>query len=120
MLQVFAGEDTFASYNAAREYASQLCAESGSELAVLDADDLAAPADLLRPLENLSLFGAGNVVLAKRLLANARLSRYLEDNLGSLLDKPLVIWHDRKLDARLGLTKTLKAKATVMEFSPLS
>ena len=119
-MKAFAGEDAFASYNAAREYAAQLSEQLRLELLILDGDDLVSAADLVRPLDSMSLFDTGKVVFAKRLFANTKLTKYIDDNLKDLIDKPLVVWHDKKLDARTSLSKTLKAKELLVEFAPLS
>jgi DNA polymerase III subunit delta len=120
MLQVFAGEDTFASYNAAREYATKLSQQSNMELLIVDGDELNKVSDLTQPLESMSMFDSGKVLLAKRLLSNPKLASYIEDNLENLKDKPLVIWQDKKLDARTGLSKSLKSHKLVSESSVLS
>lgn len=117
MIHLFHGEDSFESYHAAKAQAAKIHKqETGSRLVVLEADELEID-DFARNIQSTNLFGEQSIVLAKRLLANSRLSAYLEKNLDPMLDKQIVIWHDSKADGRTALVKGLKQKGEVTEFA---
>ncbi len=117
MIKLYAGDDSFNSYNQALEFARQLAQKHKRELTILEADDLDSPKQLMQHLQAISLFNASEVVLAKRLLKNSNLAKYVQDNLQNLTNSYLIIWHDQKLDKRQALVKTLIADKNVTEFN---
>lgn len=116
MIKLFCGEDTYASYQAAFQEANRLVAESGGELVVLNADELKREQELTQYTSGISLFTNHNVVVAKRLLDNSLLSKYVDASFADLAAADLIIWHDGKADGRSALVKTLKKEKAFVEF----
>ncbi len=114
MIYLFHGEDDFSSFEAAHKQSESLVSD-GLELEVIDADDTSVD-QFHRMVGATTLFGANKVVLAKRLLTSSKYADYILDNLDLLIDKPIVIWHQGKVDGRLAVLKHLKQKAKVVEF----
>jgi DNA polymerase-3 subunit delta len=116
MIKVYAGDDTYTSYNQALNEAKNLAQELGRNLVILEADDLSTPKELAQHLESISLFNVAEVVLAKRLLKSAALSKYVQDSLDKLNNSYLVIWHDGKVDKRQALVKKLISDKLLTEY----
>lgn len=115
MLKVYAGQDSYASFYAALDYAHDLAAQHDWDVVILDADDLRDLSQIWQLLFAQSLFSSGAVVLAKRLAQNASLSKEVAEKWEQLASRPLVMWEDGDLDQRNKLSKLVagESRATV-------
>ena len=116
-MQIYAGEDTYASYNAARQAARKLAARENLELLVLEASDT-TPGQLAGYISGMSLFDSGKCVLLKRPAENSDVHSYLTD-LGDSAGK-LILWLDTKPDARTKLIKDAKKSGSLYDFPRLN
>lgn len=117
MFKVFAGQDSYASFNSALDYAHKLATQHDWEVVVVDADDLKDLSQVWQLLFGQSLFNQGAVVVAKRLTQNPALSKELADKWAQLESKPLVVWEDGDLDQRNKLSKLVTGADKVMLFN---
>lgn len=116
MVYLFHGQDTYASMQAAKAKLADLSGNQGSR--VVDADEISV-AEFAKYLAGSNLFGKSPQILAKRLFSNTALVEYLQDNFVQAEKANLIIWLDKKADARLSITKMLKKQGAEHEFSLL-
>lgn len=116
MITLVSGTNTYNSYKKAKELLSSFAQKQNLSQKILDADIITDPNFLLQEIEGVSMFDNGNVILAKRLLNNKKLTTFFSDNFESLNKYPIIIWQDSSADLRLKLVQRIKSKGGYLEF----
>jgi DNA polymerase-3 subunit delta len=111
---IFAGDNTFASYQAALEHARKLA--SNDELLTINADELANISQLRDQVDSVSLFSQDKVLFVKRLFKSKLLVKQLVDSPALIANDTIICWEDGKLDGKLNLVKQLRSDKRVNEF----
>lgn len=117
-MQIFAGEDTYASYHAARLAAKKSADKATRELVVVDAGDTTA-AQLAGFVSGASLFDSGKYVLLKRPHENTDILMYLQQLAGRAADQ-VCVWVDAKPDYRQKMIKHAKQAGYLFDFPKMS
>lgn len=116
MITLVSGTNTYNSYQKAKELLSWFAQTENLSPKILDADIITDPNFLLQEIEGVSMFDNGNIILAKRLLNNKKLTTFFSDNFESLNKYPIIIWQDSSADLRLKLVQRIKSKGGFLEF----
>lgn len=116
MIKVFAGNDSYESYQHAFNEVEKLAKALSTEVKIINADELESVNAFLQELEGISMFSTSNAILAKRFFQNKKLAAYIADNFDHLNTFDIIIWEDSKLDGKLKITKKLKSKGLLFDF----
>lgn len=117
-MQIFAGEDTYAAYHAAKQAAKKLAIKNTRELITLEATD-ANPGQLAGYLSGMSLFDSGKCVLLKRPGDKTEVMEYVSQISDQNAAENLVLWFDTKPDMRQKLMKQAKTSGYLYDFPQL-
>jgi len=113
---VYAGADTYESYNAAKTNLARISKEKNFEVKIIDEDDIHSINDFLYLTDTIDMFGSTPVIFAKRVLNNKDIAAYISDNIETLQHLDIIIWQDKGIDGKTKIAKTLAFYKLIKSF----
>ena len=113
---VYSGEDTYASYKTAKLHLAKITKEKGKDIKIINEDEITSLNDLLYLTESIDIFGSSPVIFAKRIFNSKDISTYFAENIELLKNLDLIVWHDKELDGKTKLSKTLSLHKLIKNF----
>lgn len=113
---VYAGEDTYESYKAAKLHLLKLSKTTNRETKVIDEEDIKSLNEFLYAIESVDIFGSSPILLAKRIFNNKDIATYFTENITKLRDVDLIVWQDKSIDTKTKLYKTLELHKIIKSF----